>query len=190
MTPEQRKTLNASIQSLRNDDYSAPCSGYRQDLYIDPEKHTVYVFTCVGAGIPAAAWHNRQVQILRIPADAIAESVCNAVLMVEERLAELCDRYLGSEWDGSNHVGRWAEDGGGVLEWVGDRIPEIACYWDAGDWFSGDGTDDDIRARLRSGKKPQEILADLYLGDESIGEVREADALEWIKGLAAETDDD
>ena len=185
MNEQQLKTLDESIAALEQKDYSAPCSGYRQELYLDPEGHELYVFGHEGGSEPGAAWHGRHAYVCSIPTDAIPRSVRCAIAGIRDDLVALCESYLGSECDGRNLRGRWSDDRDdrGMAD-LRDRLA-ILTYWDPGEWFAGDGTDDNIRQLLGAGETPESILADLWLGDESTGEVREADALEWIRGLAS-----
>ena len=187
MNEQQLKTLDESIAALADGDYESPCSGYRQVLYLDPEEHALDLFATVGPGMPEAAWHNRYAYICDIPTGAIPSSVHSAIAAVRDRIVSVCDAYLGSECDDRcNYIGRWREDPDEDTTAVFEGCePEILTYWDPDEWFSGDGTDDNIRQLLGAGETPESILADLWLGDESTGEVREADALEWIRGLAS-----
>lgn len=185
MSQTTETQLLASILELAERDYNHPISGYRIELYLDPENCIVYTFDCVGAGVPMLAWHRRHRWICTIPDRAIPESVAEVVTAHVGHLVALCERYLGTEWDGSNHVGRWAEP---YEPSYFDCEPglDFACYWDPGDWFSGDGTDTEIRELAAQGHTPADIMAELYLGDQYNGQVEPEAALEYVTELVAE----
>jgi hypothetical protein len=137
-TQTDTNSLTKSIEALRGHDFSSPCSGYSQDIYLDPEARAVDVFACVGSGWPVRAHHNIDVHVISIPADAVADSVADCLLEHADLLATICDEFKGTRWDGSNHVGDWgdgdylgsARESLGYVEW-----PEIACAWEPEDWF-------------------------------------------------------
>lgn len=182
MSQTTETQLLASTQELAERGYTHPVSGYRIELYLDPENCTVYTFDYVGAGVPMLAWHRRHRWICTIPDRAIPESVAEVVTAHVGHLVALCERYLGTEWDGHNLVGQWADP-----EDCDPDLPiDFACYWDPDDWFSGDGTDTEIRELAAQGHTPADIMAKLYLGDQYNGEVEPEAALKYVTELVTE----
>lgn len=180
-----KQTLLASIAELAERDYNHPISGYRVELYLDPENHRVYTFDYVGSGVPMAAWHHRHRWVCTIPDRAIPESVAEVVANHVGHLVAICEQYEGTVWDGSNHIGQWADpEGAGYFDTATPL--EFACFCDPADWFGGDGTDTMIRELAAKGHSPADIMAGLYLGDPYNGEVEEGAALEYVAELVAE----
>lgn len=173
----ETKLLN-SIAELAERDYNHPISGYRIEVYLNPENHEVYTFDFVGSGVPTAAWHHRHVWICTIPDRAIPESVVEVLSGYVGHLVAICDNYLGTYWDGSNHVGRWADT---------PREPDhpfnFSCYWDPSVWF--ESSEGEILAMSAAGHTPNDILAKLHLGDPFNGEVERGAALEYVTELVS-----
>lgn len=91
------------------------CSGAKATLYLIPGEENggtpqVYSFGNVGPGVPMPAWNRRHLSLGTVPLDTKPESLRDWLLEQEESLLALSALYLGSEWDGSNEVGRWHED--------------------------------------------------------------------------------
>jgi hypothetical protein len=99
-------------------------------------------------GTPMPAWHGRWASIGSYGPDVQGESVLAALRELEPLLLAASDAYLGSEWDGSNHVGRWEvetdEDGIALgceatdalyLAWE-QAAESLVTAWDAGDWYA------------------------------------------------------
>ncbi len=170
--------LLASIAELAERDYTYTVSGYRIEVYLNPETHEVYTFDFVGAGVPIAAWHRRHVWVCTVPDRAIPESVVEVLSNQVGYLAAVCDQYLGSEWDGNNHVGKWAE----APEDPGPPF-EFACYWDPAIWF--EDSQGEILTMAAAGHAPTDILAKLYLGDQYNGEVEREAALSYVTELVS-----
>lgn len=86
------------------------CSG-KDSLYLDPEDGQVYNWE-PGQGTPMAVWHGRHRLLATYDSCTDAASLTSWLQedAQQEELERLCDLYRGSEWDGSNHVGRWVPD--------------------------------------------------------------------------------
>jgi len=118
--------------------------GWSASLVLDPEERTVYAFTTIGSGTPMNVWHNRA---LALSVGALASGKHLRDLLEGDEaqaiLADLCDQYKGTEWDGRNNVGIWPcdEDTGlpdytvpvATLEQMIEGVPS---YWSAADWLS------------------------------------------------------
>jgi hypothetical protein len=174
--------LLASIAELDGRSYEYPISGYQIELYLDPETPEVYLFEHVGAGVPMAAWHRRHRWVCSIPDHAIPASVVEVLETYVGHLVALVEAYEGSEWDGSNYVGRWSD----MAELDPDCWGrwEFSCYWDPYLWF--EGSDREILELAAQGYTPTDILPTLYLGDQYNGEVRPDAALEYVTEVIEE----
>jgi len=188
-TTTRISTLRESIEELRTEDYDA-VSGHVTKIYLDPERGTVHATQLDQNGWPARAHHNIDQCILVVEGNAIPSSVVSAVLVVEDEILALLGFYLGTEWDGSNHVGQWAEGAWDAMCALDTAIErqEITCYWDAGDWLA-EG-EDELIAALRSGQTPEEVAATVHLGDDHSGRVRLDDVISYLAGLPVDEDTD
>lgn len=127
-------------------------SGARNVVYAIPaEEHNdgiahVFVWSCVGAGEPMHAYHSRWLCLGTVPQRAVEAEIENVLREHEEEILSALSAYKGAEWNGHNHVGRWARD----IDEELDRAPygvtaalrEVPCYWDPGDWFQPVGFQD------------------------------------------------
>ena len=102
----------------------------------------VYVYNMIGGGTPMAVWHNRHLVLGRAPVEAVPEQLEKALRAddAQDAIRALAARWLGDEWDGSNHVGRWRDHE--ELDTDCQRferafLADVPQYWDAADWFSG-----------------------------------------------------
>lgn len=121
------------------------CSGAKATLYLDPEDRRVYTFGYVGnASWPMAAHNRIHTAVGNVPTTTVPESLEEWIEANIEAFEALTDEYKGSKWDGSNHIGQWTEKAVEVSEALDmlftDALnnDEIASYWDADEWFSGD----------------------------------------------------
>ena len=179
-----RQALIDSIESLKTEDFSV-CSGFKTDIYLDPETERIYTF--VGSNsTPMSAYHNIDRHILRVGDGAISASVYNAIKDVEDDLHDLLDLYNGSEWNGSNHIGQWSEKATELNLRIDDKLfqAEIASYWDAGDWFSPIAGD--LKAEWESGKTAEQIIDEQGCGDEIDGMCDQNEAIDWLEGRIEE----
>jgi hypothetical protein len=92
-------------------DCGAGDTQWRYGLYLDPEARRIGHWEMYGSGTPERVWHGRAV-IADLPFGAVGESVEEIVRSDELRdlVAALFALYEGSEWNGSNHIGRWQRD--------------------------------------------------------------------------------
>lgn len=77
-------------------------------LFINPEQRRCYVDARYVGSIPAPVYHRREVSI-PVPANIRAQDLRDYLALSQDLLQAICDAYLGTEWDGNNHVGRWEE---------------------------------------------------------------------------------
>lgn len=118
--------------------------GWRACLVLDPEERTVYAFTAIGSGTPMNVWHNRALA-LSVDATVSGEHLRDLLEGDEAQaiLADLCDTYEGTHWDGHNNVGCWACDETGMPEHTAgvaaleQMIEGVPSYWSAAEWLSG-----------------------------------------------------
>ena len=128
------------------------CSGTIAHLYLIPSDESVAgegeakicVWSNVGSGVPEPAYHCRWLSLGPVNTEFCAASLVAVLRDQAETLCQMADCYLGSEWDGHNHVGRWRDQ-----EWLesltqdptyGLRL-ECATYCSASDWFTDVGSD-------------------------------------------------
>jgi len=173
-------TLRESIEAIAAEDFTA--QGTTTAIYLDPEKQNVYTFLDTGA-IPMTAYHNIDQLVLRVRPGAIASSVYNELLVIEDRLAAILGQYQGTVWNGSNHIGKWSQDGLDQMEaldeYQGQRVNEIAYYWDAGDWFSP--VSDTLKASWQEGQTAEQIIDGQGCGSEQDGMCDRDAAIAWLK---------
>lgn len=97
----------------------------------------------IGNAVPFSVWHNRK---LRWAIPALRSSAADELL---ERIEPLAERILAgyrSEWDGSNHVGRFTQDADEATEAVADVCNQAFAddigrvqVWEASAWYEGTG---------------------------------------------------
>jgi hypothetical protein len=182
-----------SIEALANEDYACQ-SGWKTDIYLNPESGTVYAFLTSNS-VPVSAYHNIDQHICKIRDRAIPETVKDGVMSVIDRLQAILDDYQGAVWNGNNHVGSWkvrgTEDDQSFYDPISQDI-SISYYYDPGDWFAGDQ-----RKMLKAffaGKTAQQYCDDSSLDNGSEGAVLPSEALHWLETrweeMQAEVDDD
>ncbi len=172
-----RQTLTDSIEALMEEDFNC-ISGFKNDLYLDPEREKVY--THVGKNsMPMEAFHNIDTFIISIHPKAIPTSVYNAVKAIENGLDSLIDEFRGTEWNGNDHIGQWTEDAGGILECLAQIQHKIAYYWDPSDWFES-VSDSDIQSLIDEGRTAEQIVDTLGCGNDTDGMVDRTDAISWM----------
>ena len=183
-TTEICQNLIDSIESLKDEDYSV-CSGFRTDIYLDPEEGKVYTF--VGSNShPRSAHNNIDRHVLRVDDGAIAESVYDAVKSIESNLNDLLDLYNGSEWNGSNHIGQWDESANDLHERIIESLTEspIASYWLPGDWF--EGVMNELKTSWTEGKTAIAIIDEQGCGNSVDGMVDRGEAISWLERMFEE----
>lgn len=186
-----------------DDDYDTKCpdnSDWRHRLYVDPESRRVSMHEQYGAGTPMHVWHNRAV-LLRIPSNAVGSAI-RAIVESDEcldLLGALCDLFVETRWDGSNHVGVWQRQPGDdeyhsgrheIEEQIEALFFEVPTYWSAREYLGpvwGQDEADAVRARLEAG----ETLEDVAYAMESDAESNDAhlshsDTVETLEELLSE----
>lgn len=119
--------------------------GWRACIVVNPETRTVTISAIIGSGTPANVWHNRA---LALSVGALASGKHLRDLLegddAQALLADLCDQYEGTRWDGHNNVGTWAcDDETGLPDYtvpvatLEQMIEGVPSYWSAADWISG-----------------------------------------------------
>jgi hypothetical protein len=130
-------TTTLNINSA--DETHGSISGTQVSLYLIPADETnsgvaeVTIFRNVGPGCPEPAWNNRWHCLGSLAVDFVADSLVEVLESQRDTLEHIAASYLGSRWNGSNHVGRWAES-------VDDIQIELDCetYCPASDWLGCD----------------------------------------------------
>lgn len=117
-------------------------SGTQTTLYLCPGADTkdgipeVYLWSNVGSGCPEPAYNRRWISLGSPGTAYVADALIAKLRGVEDHLLTIDAAYIGTEWDGHNHVGRWEDAIDGNLQAVRDAIADVQTYWDADDWFS------------------------------------------------------
>jgi len=126
--------------------------------------------------VPFRVWHQLERVVLDVRYDVLAEELQEWLEADEQqaRLAVIVAAYRGQRWDGSNHVGQWADDehedeatspacvATEELQVAFDRAAENGDFcrgWAAGDWFQG--TPWAVQERLSEGATVPEIVEEL-----------------------------
>jgi len=155
-------TLNIDIHS--GDETICSVSGTQVSLYLIPADETssgvakVTTVRNVGPGCPEPAWHSRWHCLGNLSVDFIAESLVEVLESQRDTLEQIAASYLGSEWDGSNHVGRWRE-------WLDGIEIDLECetYWPASDWLGQTTLEETARDVLDLGDGTIETAVDEIL---------------------------
>lgn len=164
------------VEPIEIADCGYDCGGssdtqWRYGLYLDPEARRVGHWEMYGSGTPERVWNSRAV-IADLPFGAVGEQVEEIVRSDELRdlVAALFDLYEGSEWNGSNHIGRWTQQDEycdvkqELIEKIEGLFEHVATYWSASEWMSqvwGQSEADSVRARLQDSETLEEIAADM-----------------------------
>lgn len=177
-----RQTLIDSIEALKDEDFSVG-SGFKTDIYLDPEAEKIYTF--VGSNSqPMTAYHRIDRRIVTANSSAIPASVYSAIKSLEDNLDLLIDQYEGSEWNGNNHVGQWSESAEDTLESIWDQQLEIASYWDASDWF--EPVTDQLKDAWENGQTAEQIIDEQGCGNEADGMCDRDEAITWLESKIEE----
>jgi hypothetical protein len=137
--------------------------GERCVLVLDPERRAVYPFTTIGSGWPTNVFHGRAIA-LNVPAAADLASVEQVLRSRDGALAELLDAYVGTRWDGCNHVGVWSGEFDARREReeaLEEALKDAARVWPASDWLRPVWADvvREARQRLDAGESREGALA-------------------------------
>lgn len=140
--------MNETQTAIRYDidDSHGAISGTQTAIYLIPAAESqsgaieVFLFRNVGPGSPEPAWHGRWFYVGSPGTEYVAESLTEYLQGHEGELRAIDAAYLGSEWDGSNHRGRWDDSLDGEPQWF--DMTDVASYWDAADWFQDLDVDD------------------------------------------------
>lgn len=151
--------------SLDDDSYDchAADSGWRHYLYFDPTERRISLHRQYGNGTTAAVFHKCAL-LLRLPENAVGEHVRDVLESPDfgRLIRELCALYEGTEWDGNNYVGRWADDEKkhALEDQIEELFAEILTYWNATDWLSpvwNAGEAANVRKRLAGGESLDDV---------------------------------
>jgi len=180
----EKTALQLSIEALGSENFNV-CDGHKTDIYLDPEKKAVYTFVGSNSS-PMAAFNNIDLHLLRVHNGSIASSVQAAIDNVSDNIGSVLALYLGTEWNGNNHVGQWGEGLCDELECLQEKLSltPAACYWDASEWF--DPVLDDLKTEWEAGKTAEQIIDGQNLGDDCDGEVDRNEAIAWLNGMIGE----
>jgi hypothetical protein len=155
-----------------------------------------------GNSTPMDVWHSRALSI-PLPNDARGTEIEEYLAGddAQSLLWELDSLYLGSEWDGSNHIGRWERDEDDyrgrveeIIEELGRGIDDcVVTYWRAGDYLSPVWSDerDALSARLKSGGSIEDHADEIIAASNSLEvELDRDDLIKTLEYMADEIEDD
>jgi len=78
--------------------------------------------------VPEPAWHHRHLALGPVPLDTNADSLKAWLVGQGETLDSISALYQGSEWNGSNEVGRWHDDAQDAAYAFGEELQEALTY--------------------------------------------------------------
>lgn len=123
------------------DTISKDClSSTQGGLIVDPEDRTVYTWWNVGAGTPMSVFERRAILVSFNPS-VTTVALKDWVSDNEELLEEICEGYLGEQFDGNNYRGRWKDEIQDTIDRLSNQDggqSDLAQHCDAADWFAGD----------------------------------------------------
>lgn len=135
------------LPSAEELDTGSTSQGYQIALYLIPAKENggipcVTTHEGVGnIGYPEPAYHRRWYHLASYGQDVCGESVLAALEEQVDYLIAHSDTYQGSEWDGSNVKGNWANNDDSVFfNFFNHSFYEsLTHYWNASDYLSHGG---------------------------------------------------
>lgn len=93
----------------------------------------------IGAhSVPMPGHHGRWICIAAIRQAVTGASLLAALMAIESDLLTLDAEYLGSEWDGSNQIGRWSEDARDFEQDIAIDTDRLISYYDAAEYYQDD----------------------------------------------------
>ena len=191
------KPIKISID--RDEIFADRPSGMRHSLYLDPEAREVSTFSVVGSGQPIAAFHGRALMI-SIPVGVRGSDLADWLEGERDAIGEIFADYLGSEWNGNNHVGRWRVPGDYCD--MPDHVDavcklelslgeaELPTLWPAGDYLAaGDYTDRELEL-LTTPEGREELAEELIAGADHSVVLDRDDLIEYLTDYHARISDD
>lgn len=173
---EQRTRLQESISEIRREDFRGE---WKTDIYIDPEAGSIYTYLTTG-GVPGMAYAGTHQLIVSVKPNAIAESVYDYLIGIEDKLQLLLDCWSQSSG--------WTQEGFSLLASIHCQPVEIAQYWNAGDWL--DPVIPDLKRFWVEGKTAEEIIDLQGCGNEIDGMCDRQEAIAWLESKIKEWEDD
>jgi hypothetical protein len=157
--------MNASqiTIAISDDDDISPTEGSTVTFYLDPSEGKVTYY--MGDGQPMPAFNRRWMCIGWLRTNHPAKDVADWFRSRSETLANICNEYLGSRWDGSNRTGEWS-----------DEAEDLA-----------QGLCDDLDEARRDGELPEYFDANEYLGQSLSESVDAAVEFDTIKAYVEDT---
>jgi hypothetical protein len=126
-------------------------SQYTVMLALNPESLEIFTHAYVGcASVPMRVFHNLDINLFHAPSGFVAESLIKwfETKEVQAVLQNILSGYEGSEWNGSNYVGKWLSTDGSLPDCEYDchqleqllaesiSSLEIQCYWGIDTFFT------------------------------------------------------
>lgn len=167
-------------------------SGSNNTVYLIPAltKETspqVFVWSCIGSAQPEPAFNNRWYGVCSVPRTAVPSEVEKVLRSHEELLIEINSFYDGSEWDGHNHRGSWADHANldKLTAVIQEAMDEVATYWSASDYFQpvnveGIVYDDEPLSAIVAREVSLGAGSEMYLESEDVEEWITSSARKWL----------
>ena len=109
-------------------------------MVVDGEDRTVSTFMSIGPATPIKVFHNKATSFI-IPNLVTTEALKDFIESHAELFHAVLDTFVGVEWDGNNHVGKWEEtpfeEASSALQAALDGH-SFETYWAADEWFQSD----------------------------------------------------
>lgn len=174
-----KAAFEASIKNISEMDFDAP-SGFGHTVYFDPEASEVIALLLGQSETPVHAYNNIYQTVLDVPANAIAQSVAEALTELADDIEWLAEGWQGTRWDGSNHIGVWADNrASDFSEKILGGYLDITTYWEPGDWF--EPVMGELKDLWAEGKTAEQIIDEQDLGDTANGICDRDAAIKWLE---------
>ncbi|MEN9566227.1 MAG: hypothetical protein RLZZ69_1423 [Cyanobacteriota bacterium] len=175
------ENLSESIQAIADASFQC-CGDYRTDVIFDPTKGIVYTSLNTG-GQPLELYFGRHFRITQVYKTVIGQSLCSALLEIQDLLEQLAEEFLGADERGN---GLWTEKGENIQATIKETIDQIELghYWSPEDWFQY--SIDDLKSQWKDGATSEQILAGENLGNSLDGECDRGTAIAWLDELIEE----
>jgi hypothetical protein len=144
--------------------------GQNYALVLYPEQRAISYHSWVGnPSTPMHVWHGRALMVW-LPLNAVGKDVVKICRDEDFQLFidSIFCRYQGTEWDGSNNVGRWSGDSHDIglqIDSLEQRISkEVRTWWSASSWLTavwGREFANEVREKMAKGEGLDDIAQEM-----------------------------
>jgi hypothetical protein len=137
-----------------------------------PEDNRVETFGRISNEVPTSAYHQRARTLVSYTNNLVEDSVEEYLKDHVDEIKEIAKWYRGSDWDGNNWVGDWADEAEDLLQEFEDAFHwavqemEIHGYWDAHEWLFADKSSSMTYALRQDRDKALDDLLAIALSDD------------------------